>query len=322
MAVLFADRRLPERPLVSVSHAVTDVVTNKAGEVDLGRVTALAVVFAQVSDPRKPKGIRHPLAAVLTVLTMALLCGARDFRQAADRVAELPEALLEAAGARRQPVLGIRIPPGRDTLCPLSEAIDAAVMGPADLDLAEHPARRPRRHRTGPGRQNRPQHPPRHYDRPVRATVLRDAPRHRRGRRPDPGPGRHHRGHPDRRPARPDRHHRHDDHRRRRTPQPRHCPHHLDRTRRRRQLSRRRPSLPHPGDTYAPDCQRRSKHILHGVTSRTCTATEIAAHVRGHWESKTASTGSVTSSSAKTPTTPTSATSPTPWPPYATSPSP
>ena len=60
MAVLYANRRLQERPLVSVSHAVTDVVTNKAGEVDLGRVTALAAVFAQVNDPRKPKGIRHP----------------------------------------------------------------------------------------------------------------------------------------------------------------------------------------------------------------------------------------------------------------------
>jgi predicted transposase YbfD/YdcC len=128
MAVLYANRRLPERPLVSVSHAVTDVVTSQSGEVDLGRVTALAAVFAQVSDPRKPKGVRHPLAAVLTVLTMALLCGARDFRQAADRVAELPQPLLDAAGARRHPVLGIRIPPGRDTLRRLTETVDAAVM--------------------------------------------------------------------------------------------------------------------------------------------------------------------------------------------------
>jgi hypothetical protein len=36
-------------------------------------------------------------------------------------------------------------------------------------------------------------------------------------------------------------------------------------------------------DTYAPDGQRVSKHILHGVTSRACAASEIAAHVRGHW---------------------------------------
>lgn len=60
---------------MSVSHAVTDVVTDEAGQADLGRVVTLAAVFAQVKDPRKPKGVRHPLAAVLTVLTMALLCG-------------------------------------------------------------------------------------------------------------------------------------------------------------------------------------------------------------------------------------------------------
>lgn len=111
-----------------VSHAVIDVVTNTAGRADLGRVTALAAVFAQVKDPRKPKGVRHPLATVLTVLTMALLCGARDFRQAADRVAEFPQPVLDAAGARQHPILGLRIPPGRDTLRRLAEAVDAAVM--------------------------------------------------------------------------------------------------------------------------------------------------------------------------------------------------
>jgi hypothetical protein len=56
MAVLYANRRLPDRSLVSVSHAVTDVVTDAAGEVDLGRVTALAAVFAPLG-PILPEGI-------------------------------------------------------------------------------------------------------------------------------------------------------------------------------------------------------------------------------------------------------------------------
>ncbi|MEU5943125.1 ISAs1 family transposase [Micromonospora sp. NPDC047548] len=98
------------------------------GEVNAGQVAALAEVFGQVTDPRKARGVRHPLAAVLTVLTLALLCGARNFRQAADRTGELPQVLLVAAGARRHPVLGIRIPPGRDTLRRLVEAVDAAVV--------------------------------------------------------------------------------------------------------------------------------------------------------------------------------------------------
>lgn len=113
---------------MSVSHAAFDAVTDGRGEVDTGQVAALAGLFGQVSDPRKARGVRHRLSAVLTVLTMALLCGARNFRQAADRVAELPQSLLAAAGARRHPVLGIRIAPGRDTLRRLVEAVDAAAM--------------------------------------------------------------------------------------------------------------------------------------------------------------------------------------------------
>jgi predicted transposase YbfD/YdcC len=128
MTVLYASRRLQERPLVSVSHAVADVVRNEGGEVDTGQVTALAGLFAQVTDPRKARGVRHPLAAVLTVLTLGLLCGARNFRQAADRVAELPQGLLAAAGARHHPAWGIRVAPRRDTLRRLVEIVDAAAV--------------------------------------------------------------------------------------------------------------------------------------------------------------------------------------------------
>lgn len=113
---------------MSVSHAAFDTVTDDRGEVDTRQVTALATLFGQVTDPRKARGVRHRLAAVLTVLTMALLCGARNFRQAADRVAELPQPLLAAAGARRHPVLGVRVAPGRDTLRRVVEAVDAAMV--------------------------------------------------------------------------------------------------------------------------------------------------------------------------------------------------
>jgi predicted transposase YbfD/YdcC len=101
------------------------VVAGERGEVDAGQVTALAAVFGQVADPRKARGVRHPLAAVLTLVTVALLCGARNFRQAADRAAEIPQVLLAAAGARRHPVLGLRVAPSRDTLRRLAEAVDA-----------------------------------------------------------------------------------------------------------------------------------------------------------------------------------------------------
>jgi predicted transposase YbfD/YdcC len=58
-------------------------------------------------------------------MMLAVLCGAGNFRQAADRIAELPQVLLAAAGARLHSALGLRSPPSRDTLRRLIEAIDA-----------------------------------------------------------------------------------------------------------------------------------------------------------------------------------------------------
>jgi predicted transposase YbfD/YdcC len=332
MAVLHANRRLQERPLVSVSHAVTDVVTNKAREVDLGRVTALAAVFAQVSDPRKPKGVRHPLVAVLTVLTMALLCGARDFRQAADRVAELPQPLLDAAGARRHPVLGIRIPPGRDTLRRLTATLDAAVMdrmictwlntlldAHAGVGLALD-GKTVRNTRPGTGLDVQLFSAMRHDTAVVVAqvqvptdttevtqiaalldpiditgmTITADAahPSHDtavyllqrqagyvftvKGNRPALLAAI-----TDRLPAAVPA-----------TATATHTEHRSGHRISRTIWTAPADGVDFPGaaqvfrirrDTYAPDGQRVSKHILHGVTSLTSTATEIAARVRGHW---------------------------------------
>ncbi|MFC4090187.1 ISAs1 family transposase [Micromonospora sp. GCM10011541] len=88
-------------------------------------MTSLVELFALVRDPRKRRGVRHRCAAVLTLMVLAVLCGAGNFRQAADRVAEMPQAFLAAAGARAHPVLGVRLTPSRDTIRRLVEAIDA-----------------------------------------------------------------------------------------------------------------------------------------------------------------------------------------------------
>lgn len=317
---------------MSVSHAVINVVTNTAGQTDLGRVTTLAAVFAQVNDPRKPKGVRHPIAAALTVLTMALLCGARDFRQAADRVAELPQPVLDAVGARRHPVLGIRIPPGRDTLRRLAEIVDAAVMDRLICTwlislLDEHTGtglaldgKTVRNTHAGTGLDVQLFSAMRHDTAVVVAqvkvpvdttevtqiaalldpiditgmTITADAahPSHDtakylikrqagyvftvKGNRPTLLTAIAERlptAVPDTAAAT------HTEHRN---------GHRIVRTIWTAPADR----VDFPGaaqlfrirrDTYAPDGQRVSKHILHGVTSLTCTATEIAAHVRGHW---------------------------------------
>ena len=41
-------------------------------------VRSLFAAFAQVPDPRRPRGRRHPLAAILALATVAMLSGARS----------------------------------------------------------------------------------------------------------------------------------------------------------------------------------------------------------------------------------------------------
>ena len=132
-----------ERPLVPVSHDPN----LPCRELDLADVRSLVALFAQVSDPRNRRGVRHRSATVLTLLTvkesgrgtsatgrsatvltlltLAALCGAGNFRQSADRIVELPQPVLAAAGARRHPVLGFWRTPRKDTIRRLVEAIDA-----------------------------------------------------------------------------------------------------------------------------------------------------------------------------------------------------
>jgi hypothetical protein len=60
-----------------------------AGVAGVGQLVGL---FARVPDPRKPRGVRHRIAAVLTVTVFAVLTGARNYRQIADAAADLPRS--------------------------------------------------------------------------------------------------------------------------------------------------------------------------------------------------------------------------------------
>ena len=146
----FLHRNHPQRKAaVAVSHAGLPVVTEDGIDVDISDVTALYELFSQVNDPRKPRGVRHEVAAVLTLLSLAALCGAGNFRQAADRVVELPAPLLSAAGTRTD-IHGRPAPPSRDTLRRVAEKIDAAAADRlvcqwiiARISSADTPTRQP-----------------------------------------------------------------------------------------------------------------------------------------------------------------------------------
>jgi predicted transposase YbfD/YdcC len=109
---------------VSVSHAPTSLASSGEMQVGLAEVAELYALFAQVVDPRCPRGVRHHLAAVLTVMVFAVLAGARNFREAGDRAADLPKPLLDAAGTRRDPRTGELVPPSGSTLRRVVEDID------------------------------------------------------------------------------------------------------------------------------------------------------------------------------------------------------
>lgn len=106
---------------MSVSHASQPDADHSGLDV----IYALLWVFGGLADPRSPRGIRHELASVLTITVLAVLAGARNFREAGDRAAELPADLLIAAGARISPNTGRPQPPSAATIGRIVADIDA-----------------------------------------------------------------------------------------------------------------------------------------------------------------------------------------------------
>lgn len=78
-----------------------------------------------VVDPRKARGIRHRIGAVLAVMVLAVLAGARNFREIADRAADLPPELLTLAGCRVHPVTGAYVAPSAATMRRIAHDLDA-----------------------------------------------------------------------------------------------------------------------------------------------------------------------------------------------------
>lgn len=82
-------------------------------------------VLAALRDPRKKRGIRHSVAAVLTMAAAATLAGHRSFRAVADWVADLPQDALARLGARPHPQTGRYVPPSEATIRRTVKDIDA-----------------------------------------------------------------------------------------------------------------------------------------------------------------------------------------------------
>jgi predicted transposase YbfD/YdcC len=81
-------------------------VANQVGGVELPDPVSLApglqAVLAGVVDPRRRRGVRHPLVVVLTAAVCAVAAGARSFVAAAEWVADLPAEVAAVLGTDRR----------------------------------------------------------------------------------------------------------------------------------------------------------------------------------------------------------------------------
>ncbi len=83
------------------------------------------VLAARLTDPRKPRGIRHSLGSLVSVLVAGVACGYSSVLAIAGAAAGWDPDVLAAHGTRRNPVTGAFEPPSASTLGRLPALLDA-----------------------------------------------------------------------------------------------------------------------------------------------------------------------------------------------------
>jgi len=86
---------------------------------------SLLEYLGKVTDHRKPKGVRHGLAAILAVIVVARLCGADSVYAAAQFAAAMPQEALRRCGIRYSKRLGRYVPPSHKTIKRAVRNVDA-----------------------------------------------------------------------------------------------------------------------------------------------------------------------------------------------------
>jgi predicted transposase YbfD/YdcC len=83
---------------------------------DPARCDDLLAHLRIVPDPRKPRGVRHPLCALLALAAAAVLSGARSLSAIGEWAADTSEPVLAALGVRAHPRTGVYQAPHESTL--------------------------------------------------------------------------------------------------------------------------------------------------------------------------------------------------------------
>lgn len=111
-----------DHPLLSARRTVSDIDLNR---LDLDSEDGLLARLATVPDPRKRRGVRHRLAPILSIATLATLRGATSLRAIGETAAELPQEALGRLGARVSPHSRAYVAPEESTIRRTLKAVDA-----------------------------------------------------------------------------------------------------------------------------------------------------------------------------------------------------
>jgi predicted transposase YbfD/YdcC len=110
-----------------VSHARVTLPVDSAGCAG-DQLPGLLEVLALVPDPRRNRGRRYGLVFVLAVAAVCALAGARNFREAGDQAADLPQEVLARLGGKPHPLRRRIIAPSEKRIRTLLQAVDAAAL--------------------------------------------------------------------------------------------------------------------------------------------------------------------------------------------------
>ena len=111
-----------DHPVLEGSHQVIDLnALNFEGE------GGLLGALEEMTDHRKPRGVRHSLPSILAIATAAALAGSKSMVAIGEYAADLPQGVLARLGAKYHPDLGRYIAPHGETFRRvLKDHVDAA----------------------------------------------------------------------------------------------------------------------------------------------------------------------------------------------------
>lgn len=98
----------------------------------------LLASFAELPDPRRRRGVRHQVQAILAIAAAAVVAGARSFTAIGEWADEAPQQVLAALGARLDPDTGAYVAPHEATLRRTIQAFDPRHQRPSPGRSQQH----------------------------------------------------------------------------------------------------------------------------------------------------------------------------------------